>query len=191
MTTKAAYIRWLESGSEEDFKIIFHSHYNFLCQLADRFIKDSSVAQDIVVDVFFNLWKLRDRLDENLNLHSYLTRSVTNSCLNYIKSKYKRTEIPFSMIVSQGYVDGFDKNGDGSRQPLGILLDKERLQAVSSAIRNLPEKCGEVFRKSRFEDKSYSQISAELGISINTVKYHIKTALSLLVKELADKDLLP
>lgn len=41
------------------------------------------------------------------------------------------------------------------------------------------------FEKSRFEEKKYEEISQELGISINTVKYHIKNALSFLQTELS------
>ena len=44
--------------------------------------------------------------------------------------------------------------------------------------------CRTVFKKSRFEQKKYEEIALELGISINTVKYHIKNALALLQKRL-------
>jgi RNA polymerase sigma-70 factor (ECF subfamily) len=37
---------------------------------------------------------------------------------------------------------------------------------------------------SRFREMSYEEISSELGISVNTVKYHIKSALVILKKEL-------
>ena len=45
--------------------------------------------------------------------------------------------------------------------------------------------CVGVVEKSRFEEKKYEEISQELGISINTVKYHIKNALSFLQTELS------
>ena len=60
---------------------------------------------------------------------------------------------------------------------------------IHRAIRHLPDECRRVFVKSRFEEKKYEEIARELGISVNTVKYHIKNALSILCKEL-DKYLL-
>jgi RNA polymerase sigma-70 factor (ECF subfamily) len=48
------------------------------------------------------------------------------------------------------------------------------------AVDSLPEECGRVFRLSRFEEKKYEEIARELGISVNTVKYHVKHALVLL-----------
>ena len=64
--------------------------------------------------------------------------------------------------------------------PLGILLERELENEIYKAIDKLPDECRRVFAKSRFEGKSYEEISGELGISINTVKYHIKNALASL-----------
>ena len=52
------------------------------------------------------------------------------------------------------------------------------------AINRLPEQCRRVFQLSRFEEKRYEEIAAELDISVNTVKYHIKRALALLHEDL-------
>lgn len=57
--------------------------------------------------------------------------------------------------------------------PLGALLERELEEEIYKAIDKLPNECRRVFDKSRFE-KSYEEISQELGISVNTVKYHIR-----------------
>ena len=54
-----------------------------------------------------------------------------------------------------------------------------------SEKKEISVECRCVFEKSRFEAKKYEEISQELGISINTVKYHIKNALSFLQTELS------
>ncbi|HBK29562.1 MAG TPA: hypothetical protein DDZ04_07435, partial [Parabacteroides sp.] len=53
------------------------------------------------------------------------------------------------------------------------------------------EPCRHVFLKSRFEHKKNDEIAAELGISVNTVKYHIKRALSVLRQDLGRYLILP
>ena len=68
--------------------------------------------------------------------------------------------------------------------PLGSLLEHELEEEIHHAIRNLPEVCRKVFIKSRFEGKKYEEIATELNISVNIVKYHIKSALSSLHSEL-------
>ena len=73
----------------------------------------------------------------------------------------------------------------GDDYPLGRLLEKELEGEIMKAIARLPEDCRRVFRLSRFEEKKYSEIADELGISVNTVKYHIKRALALLHEDLS------
>ena len=50
----------------------------------------------------------------------------------------------------------------------------------------LPVECRTVFQMSRFEGLSNQEIAERLNISINTVKYHIKKALSVLKEGLGD-----
>ena len=52
------------------------------------------------------------------------------------------------------------------------------------SIDSLGDECKRVFRKSRFEHKKNEEIATELGISVNTVKYHIKMALTRLHQDL-------
>ena len=69
--------------------------------------------------------------------------------------------------------------------PLGTLLERELENEIYKAIDKLPDECRRVFAKSRFEGKSYEEISRELGISVYTVKYHIKNALASLHVDLS------
>lgn len=68
---------------------------------------------------------------------------------------------------------------DGSI-PLGKLLDEEFRSVVISAINSLPEDSRKVFELSRNIGLKYEDIAQELGISVNTVKYHMKQSLSIL-----------
>ena len=65
-------------------------------------------------------------------------------------------------------------------QPLGYLLEQELESELQKGIEELPDNCRAVFLKSRVEQKKYEEIAIDLGISVNTVKYHIKNALALL-----------
>ena len=64
--------------------------------------------------------------------------------------------------------------------PLGVIIEKELENRINESIDHLPEECRNVFKLSRFENLSYDEISERLGISVNTVRYHIKNALATL-----------
>lgn len=70
-----------------------------------------------------------------------------------------------------------------NQQPLGTLIKKELEHKIQEVIQKLPPVCKQVFMMSRFREMSYEEISQELDISVNTVKYHIKNALVVLKKE--------
>ena len=93
-----------------------------------------------------------------------------------------RTEIAFSALEGEG--DGKQPLTERYIQlddyPLGRLLERELEHEIRRSVAALPAECRQVFLKSRFERKKYEEIAAELGISVNTVKYHIKNALARL-----------
>lgn len=170
----------LKAGREEGYKYLFDHHYQVLCVIASRYVNDDFLAETIVGDVIFHLWEKRETLEISTSLRSYLVQSVRNRCLDYLKSRPVRTETP-SGLEKDFPVISYAK---GSDYPLGRLLEKELEDEIAKSIDHLPDQCRKVFRMSRFEDKKYGQIASELGISIDTVKYHMKRALALLREDL-------
>lgn len=186
--TELFIIEGLKQGKEEAYRYLYEHHYVALCHVAKGYVGDEALAEHLVSDVIFHLWEVRETLDIRISLRSYLVRAVRNRCLDYLDSRKQKHEITFSELedgdsLGERYILADD-------YPLGILLEKEFEHKIRQAIGRLPEECRRVFLKSRFEEKKYEEIACELGISVNTVKYHIKNALSLLYKELG-KYLLP
>lgn len=184
LATEELIIKQLKDGNEKAYKYLYDHHYVVLCHIANQYINDHFLAESIVSDVIFHLWEVRESLDISISIRSYLIRSVRNRCLNYLNAKSERQEIPFSCLSS-------DKNIDlnyffSEEHPLGSLLERELENKIQDAIQNLPDDCRRVFMKSRFEGKKYEEIAKELDFSVNTVKYHMKKALSILHKNLSD-----
>lgn len=187
-STESLIIEQLKQGNEEAYRYLYRYHYVSLCHVAKEYVGDEVLAEHLVGDVIFHLWEVHEALDIHISLRSYLVRAVRNRCLDYLDSRKQKHEISFSELedgdlLGERYIPADD-------YPLGTLLEKELDHEIRRAISRLPEECRRVFLKSRFEEKKYEEIARELGISINTVKYHIKNALSLLGKELG-KYLLP
>lgn len=187
--TEQIVIGQLKQGKEEAYRYLYRHHYASLCHVAKEYVGDEASAEHIVGDVMFHLWEVHAALDIRTSLRSYLVRAVRNRCLDYLDSRRQKHEISFSELESgeQPLEERYVLSDD---YPLGTLLEKELDHEIHRAISRLPEECRRVFLKSRFEEKKYEEIACELGISVNTVKYHIKNALSLLYKELG-KYLLP
>jgi RNA polymerase sigma-70 factor (ECF subfamily) len=65
------------------------------------------------------------------------------------------------------------------------LLEKEKLERLQSALTELPEQMQRCVRLRVAEDRSYQEIADSLGVSINTVKAHLRQARIALRERLA------
>lgn len=174
----------LKQGNEKAYKYLYDEHYVLLCKMANEFVHDAFMSENIVGDTLFHVWEIRETLEINISIRSYLVRAVRNRCINYLNIKREQWEEGFTAIEENG--DSImHPNLFSDAYPLASLLEKELEEEIRRAINRLPDECRAVFIKSRFEEKTYECIARELGISVNTVKYHMKMALSRLNADLS------
>lgn len=181
-STEALLVQQLKNGVDAAYKYLYDQHYQILCHVAAQYVKDDFLAETIVGDVIFHLWEVRETIEINTSVRSYLTTCVRNRCIDYLKSQYHKREVAHSDTGLRDFpVLQYVKDDD---YPLGKLLEKELEDEIMNAINRLPDECRRVFNMSRFENRKYEEIAQELKISVNTVKYHIKHALALLHEDL-------
>ena len=181
-STEALLVQQLKSGVDAAYKYLYDQHYQILCHVAAQYVKDDFLAETIVGDVIFHLWEVRETIEIDTSVRSYLMMCVRNRCMDYLKSQYHKYEVTESNAGLRDFpVLQYVKDDD---YPLGRLLEKELEDEIMNAINRLPDECRRVFNMSRFENRKYEEIAQELKISVNTVKYHIKHALALLHEDL-------
>jgi RNA polymerase sigma-70 factor (ECF subfamily) len=174
------YWQLISQGDKIAFEKAFRAFYAALCNYALSLVKDKDESEEVVQNVFFNIWNKRTALQVSGSLKSYLYRSVHNECLNKIKHVKMKTT----------YAEDYRKNASGSFDNAADHLHAKELgQKINTAIDSLPEQCGNVFKLSRFENLKYNEIAQHLNISIKTVENHMGKALKILREQL--KDYLP
>jgi len=171
----------VSKGNLEDFSNLYSNYYVLLCTIADQYVKDKYLAEEIVGDVFLKYWEKYNEIIITTSVKAYLVRSVQNRCINYlehnkVKQKIENESTLFGLAESDDY-------------PLGTLYEKELASLINQAMNALPEQCRKIFLLSRDEELTYEEISQRLNISVNTIKTQIKIALSKLREWL--KDYLP
>lgn len=159
-------------GDTKAFDELFRKYYVHLCNLAFQFVKSRDATEDIVQEVFSRIWIDRFQWMPKVSVRSYLEKTVRNAALNHIKHAQVVASAPCREPESfvHDVVDEIDR-----RVILKHILD---------AIDLLPKGCRTVFLLSREEGLTYSQISAELGISKKTVETQMGRALKSLRKTL-------
>ncbi|MCL4481634.1 MAG: RNA polymerase sigma-70 factor [Bacteroidetes bacterium] len=169
----------LESGEEQAFELLFRKYYLRLCGFANKFIANQHESEEIVQEVFLNIWKKRDQLKLDNEIRPYLFKSVQNLCFNFIAHQ-KVIDSYYSVIESVYQNQSEDFNSYES------VLYTELQIKVDDAIKSLPEQCRKIFQLSRDENLKYHEIAEMLGISVKTVETQMSRALSKLKSELKD-----
>lgn len=172
MSTEIPY----QGLTKESFERLFRAQYESLCRFAASYVKDADAAQEIVQEVFVNVWQKRETMDPAKELKTYLFTSVRNRSLNHLRDNRKyRSEFLDIELEAQEPVHE------------GLLSDySETEKRIREAMQRLPERCRQVFELSRFEELKYREIAGRLGISVKTVEVQMSKALKILRDELKD-----
>ncbi|WP_281986269.1 RNA polymerase sigma-70 factor [Aquimarina aggregata] len=164
-------IKKINEGNEEAFKIVFELYYSKLLYLAQSYISNREDAEEIIQDVFLKAWKKRKKITSNIN--GYLFKITKNSCLDYLRSKKHKLSRTNNMVQLEAFLN----HNALSDKDTSTILEKELELRIQASISLLPEKCQEVFVKSRIEGLKNKEISNELDISIKTVENHMSKAI--------------
>jgi RNA polymerase sigma-70 factor (ECF subfamily) len=157
------------------FEILFKEHFRSLVFYAQRYVKDFDTAREITQEAFIALWEKRESIDRDRTVRAYLSSSIHNKCLNHLREnkKFDRSLLTYEKL---------------SLEPADVtdaMVSNEIRTAIEAAIEELPEKCREVFRLSRFEHMKYQEIAGHLGISVKTVEAQMSKALLHMKNRLA------
>lgn len=171
----------LRAGDESAYRKLYDKHYTVLCHIAFNYLKDDFLARSMVDETIFHFWEIRQTVQVRTSLRMYLISAVKNRCLNYIR----KVSLENSKCVSSTLMGEISEYLDDKEHPLGRLLEQELEHQIMKAVDDLPSCTRRVFELSRFGNKKYSEIASLLGISVNTVKYHISQALSILTDKLS------
>lgn len=165
---------------KDNFDHIYVIYYSRMRRFAKEFVLFEEDAENVVQDVFLQLWEKKEVLDIKVSLTAYLFSLVKNKCIDYLRHQIVAEEYIHEQKTKIYSLEQFDYN---------ISSDDDIEKILNKAIDKLPEKCREIFIKSRVEGKKYKEIANELNISINTVENQMSIALKKMRVEL--KEYLP
>lgn len=151
-------------------------YYSNMSRIARGYLTDSYLSESIVEDLVYSLWENRSKITINTSLKNYLFRSVANKCINYLQLEYVRRETACSSEDLVIYSDLWSLG----ENPVEHLEGKELHSIIQKTIDGLSPETRKVFLLSRFENKRQEEIAEIMGITIHTVKYHMRSALDKL-----------
>lgn len=151
-----------------------------LCGFAARFVQQPEVAEEIVQSIFLKLWEKRNSISIDTSLKSYLFRAVHNHCQNHLA--YAKVRSNHLALVREGFI----RQESFTDPVMDSLAYKELNDKINESIERLPDACKRIFKMSRFDGLKYSEIAAQLNVSVKTIETQISRALVRLKEDLKE-----
>lgn len=156
-------------GDENAFKYFFDTYYEDLCCFANTYLRDESLSEDVVQDIFIYLWEKKKFLPVDCSIKSYLYTASKNKSLNHLRNTKNKNRI-IDELLTQTQIS-YEENAD-------LSIEFEELKKVIyNAVEGLPTQCKTIYQLSREKGLTNKEIAEELGISIKTVENQMTIAI--------------
>jgi RNA polymerase sigma factor (sigma-70 family) len=166
----------ISSEAEELVVRLFHTEGRSLVRLARLFVDDRDAAEDLVQEAFLRLARHAGKIDEIDKAPAYL-RSIV---LNLARDHNRRGLVSLRHHATSGRdVDVVDGIGDE-------LVRTEEHRRVIDAVRELPARQRDCITLRYFEEFAIDRIASTLGLSVNSVKTHLRRAMATLDRTLGE-----
>ncbi len=175
--TDEELITMLQQGQEKSFDELYLRYRDKLIHFVHRNIRSLPIAEEIVQDVFTNIWERRKIIVIDKKFSSYIYSAVRYISLDYMKL-YKQ--------ANQYSQDLLKENNPANNTTIDHVYYQELHTALHKHTKLLPKRAREVFILSRIDYHTNKEIALRLNISTETVKYHIAFALKFMRSNLKD-----
>lgn len=172
---ESKFMKQLHEKHPHAFRKLFMDFYNALVYFAMGFVKEKDQAEDLVQELFMQIWENETRYVSYTSFKTFLYTSVRNACINLLK--HREVESKYVQYVLEREVEG--EAGDLR------IMEEEVYRLLLKAVDELPPRCREVFEQVLLGKKN-EEIAAILEISALTVKTQRRIGIRILKEKLGD-----
>ena len=159
------------------FRQLFNYYYEKLFRVAFHFVKSEYLAEEVISELFINLWKKRNDLTHIRNIDAFLYYSAKNKSIDYLRKMKKSKVVPIEFAR--------ETSGPNRDDPEAMMIEDEFRSKVNASVMSLPPKCQLIYRMVKEDGLKYGEVADLLEISVKTVEFHMGNALKKLRKDLS------
>ena len=172
------YIIGLQKGSYSDFNKLYDLYADRLYGFAYNLTHSSEMAEEIVQEVFLKIWQMREHSSPEYSFRSFLFTIAKNKFLNDLRNRL--TLLSYDEYITQ--LDDATERGENSTE--SEFNFNELNEQVLQSKDKLSKRQKMIFEMSKEEGLSNQEIALKLGISEQSVRNQLSSALKVLREEL-------
>jgi len=161
----------IKNGNQKSFEELFNRYYNVLSNYSSIILNNNSCAEEVVADVFANIWIKRKKITINKNVKAYLYRSTRNTAISYLRKRKQECE-----TIDENKIN-FSQTHNS---PDNELIREDSEFRLKNLLNKIPERSREVFILHRFNNLKYVEIAETLNVSIKTIEKHMTKSLKII-----------
>jgi len=172
-------VQLLQKGNVVAFDSLFEIYSPKLFGFALKYLKNERDSEELVQEVFVQIWEHHLSLKSELSFKSYLFTIA----LNLIRKHFNKR------AISLRYLESLQNDAETEETQNIPYYDYESiLQQISLIIEKMPPRRREIFVKSKLEGKSSKEIADELNISDGTVDNQVSEGLKFIRLKLKNEN---
>jgi RNA polymerase sigma-70 factor (ECF subfamily) len=164
----------LAGNDARAFETLYQRHAGAMYAYAYKKVPVPAIVEDLLQEVFTNIYRRRAELAHIENVASYLYNALRNRIFNELRNSLLHEQHHRQLPADQP--DGLHINYD--------LRELEK--AFAAALDKLTERSREIFLLSRRDHLTYKEIAGKLGISVKAVEKHMSRTLGMMREELKE-----
>ena len=170
----------LKAGQQSALSILYNRYGRLVYGIALHMLKNPQEAEDLTQEIFLTLWRSKAYNPARGTLSSFLTTMTRSRAIDKLRSRGT------SLKLIQRWSQMMISEETSSLTPFESASLSQRSHYVRNALAQLPEKQRQVLEMAYYEGLSQSEIAAQLGIPLGTIKTWSRQGLLNLRKNLRD-----
>src|SRR5271163_1943984 len=171
----AAILGRVQKGDQEAMGLLFDRYSGIVYSVALRVLKDTGQAEDVMQDIFIQIWKKPGAfISGRGSLGAWLAVVARNRAIDSLRRRRPTDSVGDVVLVSST-----DLGAEAERNTL--------LEKVRGYMHQLPPEQQKSVEMAYFEGMSHSEIAEKTGDPLGTVKTRIRLALITLRKAMQGK----
>lgn len=172
VTDDSALLLRIRNGDEAAMAEVFDRYGRAVYSVAFQILKDEGHAEDVMQDIFFQIWQNSDSFVHTLgSLRTWLTAIARNRSIDILRRRKPTDPVEKVVLLSRCNL--------ASEAEHNAMIEK-----VQKAMKDLPERQQQVMKLAFFEELSHAEIAQRTGEPLGTIKTRIRLALIALRKVL-------
>jgi len=167
----AARIQQVARGDLAAFRVLFARYYPRVYAFVRRRLSDPGQTEDIVAEVFFELWRSAGRYRGEARPSTFLCGIAHFKCLSALRAERRHKRASVKTVDMKA----LERVEDPSSAP-DELESREQIRHVRQALSLLPEGQREVVELAFVDGLAYAEIADRLGVAEGTVKTRVARA---------------